>query len=137
MKTREAPEGTNLAVARRMWLAAAEGDARALEDVLAKDVIWRVHGNNSLSGLYTSRDTVIGNIVDFADRVDDLRLSLRDVYASAEGAVVHYDLWARRDERILETPVLLRLRIEDSRIVESDVVPENQGDLDAFLNWIH
>ena len=134
---REASEGINSAVARRMWLATAEGDSRALERVLAEDVVWRAHGSNPLSGEFRSRDVVIGRMAELADRVDDLRLSLCDVFSSSQGAVISYEFWARRGRQVLESSMMLRLRIEAGRITECDLVPEDQGELDTFLNWIH
>ena len=137
MRTRTTSERANVAVAKRIWMATADGDAKALEETLSEGIVWRVHGHNLLAGEHRGRDAVITSFADFADHVDDLRLSLSDVYASPHGAVISYGLWARRGARVLELEVLIRLRIEGGFITECDVVPLDQAAMDAFLNWIH
>ena len=118
-------------------MAAADGDAKALEEVLSEKVVWRVHGRGQLAGEHLGRDGVIAVFADFGDQVDDLRLSLNDVYASPHGAVISYDLWARRGANMIEQEVFVRLRIEDGLVVECDAVAVDQTAFDAFMNWIH
>ncbi len=137
MRTRTTSERANVAVAKRIWMATADGDATALEAILSEGVVWKVHGHNFLAGEYRGREAVIGTIADFGEQMDDLRLSLKDVYASSHGAVISYDLWARRGTNELESEVLVRLRIEDGLVAGCDVVPMDQAALDAFLSWIH
>ena len=74
---------------------------------------------------------------DFGDHVDDLRLSLKDVYASANGAVISYALWACRGAKVIEQEVLVRLRIEEGLVVECDAVAVDQAAMAAFMSWIH
>lgn len=137
MRARTPTQRTNVAVAKRLWLATAEGDARALESALAADVVWRVHGHNPSTGEFHGRDAVIANIADFGHQVDDLRLSMRDVYASSRGAVISYGLWARRASRTIDSELMIRLQIEHGLIVEVDAVALDQASLDSFLSCLH
>jgi ketosteroid isomerase-like protein len=137
MSTRSPSERENVEVAKRIWMAAADGDAKALGEVLSEKVIWRVHGQGRLAGEHRGRDGVIGVFADLGDQVDDLRLSLNDVYANANGAVISYDLWARRGANSIEQEVFVRLRIDDGLVTECDAVPVDQAAMGAFMNWIH
>jgi len=137
MSARSNNELSNVEVAKRIWMAAAEGDAKALEEVLSEKIVWRVHGHGILGGEHLGRDGVIGVLSDFADQVDDLRLSLNDVYSSALGAVISYDLWARRGASVIEQQVLVRLQIEDGLVLECDAVAVDQAEMELFMNWIH
>ena len=137
MRTRSPAKHANVSLAKRFWAATAEGDAGALEATLSDKVVWRVHGHNPLSGEYRGPDAMMATIADFGDHVDDTRLSMLDLYASAHGAVISYRLWARRGEREVDLEILARLTIEDGLLTRCDVVPMDQAAMDAFLNWIH
>ena len=137
MSTRGTHQRENAAVAERIWSATAAGDARALADVLDENVVWRAHGHNPLAGTFRGRDRVIAYFADFADRVDDVRLSLQDVYASGDGAVIAYEVEAQQGGRTYRSETLIRLRIRDGRVAEADVTPLDQAVADAFFNWIH
>ena len=47
MRTRTTSERANVAVAKRIWMATADGDGAALEAILSEGVVWKVHGHNS------------------------------------------------------------------------------------------
>lgn len=137
MRTRTTSERANVAVAKRIWMATADGDGAALEAILSEGVVWKVHGHNFLAGEHHGREAVTSAFADFGEHMDDLRLSLRDVFASSHGAVISYDLWARRGTNEIETEVLVRLRIVDGLVSRCDVVPIDQAAVDAFMSWIH
>ena len=63
----------------RAWSAAADGDAAALGEVFAPDVVWRTHGRNPLTGEFHGRDRVIAQMARITDFTDDLRLELVEV----------------------------------------------------------
>ena len=130
-------ENRNVDVAKRIWEAAAQGDAGALAKIFADGVVWHSHGRNPMSGEFHGRDAVIAQIARFADHVDDLRLDLEDIFVSAHGAVLHYAVWARRGERVLQTDFQLRLTIEEGEVSECHVVPTDQHVTDEFLSWTH
>ncbi len=137
MRARTSTEAANLGVATRVWQAVAAGDGSALASALAEKAVLRSRGDNALSGEVRGRDLVIGRIAEFGDHVDDLRLSLRELFAGSSGAVIHYDLWARRGDQVHESQVLVRLGIAEGVVQELDVVPVDQARFDAFMNWIH
>ena len=139
MRLRRTPRSPHphVAVAKRFWLATAAGDAEGLASVLAPDVEWRVPGEHPLSGNFASRAEMIDQIARFGESVDDARLEVQDILASALGALIHYRLQARRGDRQLDTEVHLHLEIDEGQIVRARLVPTEPAELDAFLSWTH
>lgn len=130
-------EHPNVAVAKHLWLATAEGDAGALRELLAPDVEWRVYGEHPLAGRFRSQAAVIDQLSRFGDAVDDARLEVRDILTSARGALIRYRLSASRSGRSLETDYHLLLEIEDGKVVRGQVVPTDAAAVGAFFSWMH
>ena len=130
-------ESRNVDVAKRLWEAAAMGDAGSLARAFSDDIVWYSYGQNPMSGEFRGRDAVIAQIARLADHVDDVRMELQDIFVSAHGAVIHYALWARRAECVLDTDFLLRLHIEAGEVTECHVIPVDQQLTNDFLNWNH
>ena len=62
----------NLDYARRLWDAAAEGDADALRELLTDDVAWRVRGSHPLSGDYQGPEGVLHYLASVGEQADEL-----------------------------------------------------------------
>ena len=97
------------------------------------DIAPYVGGASKVAG----QDRVITLFADLADQVDDMRLSLKDVYESRDGAVLRFHLWARRASQVLDVDYLQRLEIRDRVITACDVIAVDQIAADAFFSWLH
>ena len=124
----------NFVVAHRLWDAIADGDAKALRAVLAEKCVWRMCGTSPLAGVYVGPENVYSLFAEAGERCDDLRADLLDIFVSARGAVVRYEIWAQRGSHVLEIEHLLLTRIEGGRIIEATFAPIDQEKYDGF--WI-
>ena len=120
------PEHPNRAVARRFWEAAAEGDAAAVVALLSPDIVWRTYGDHPLAGEHHGPEKVLSFLARLGETVDELRSEVRDIFTSERGAVIHFQVSARRGPKRLETETMLILTIEADRILEATVVTTNQ-----------
>jgi ketosteroid isomerase-like protein len=119
-------------LARAIWAATSTGDADALREQLAPDVVWNAHSAGSLSGEYGGVEAVIELLARAGDLVDDLRVDLSDMLVSNRGAVVSYHLTARRGDRVLDTDMLLVSHIREGRVTEVFTVPVDAVESDRF-----
>lgn len=121
----------NLAIARRLWRGASDGDPHAMLDFDPK-IVWRTYGTGPNAGLYHGMEAVLGYLASVAERSDQLRSELIDVLASENGAIIHYRTVFERGSKTLDTQYFLWLRIEDGVVVEAAAVPFDQAAADAF-----
>ena len=125
-------EHPNAVTGRRLWEATAEGSAEAIRELLADDVIWRAPGRNLLSGEYHGPEGVVDYFARVGELSDDIRLTLRGVYAGQEGAVLAYHASVRRGVKRMEMDFLLRLDVRAGKIIDAASVPVDQPENDQF-----
>jgi ketosteroid isomerase-like protein len=131
-EVRVSTEHPNVAAARGLWSAVAEGDASALRGMLSPDVVWRSMGQHPLSGEYRGPDAVLDYLATIGETADHLVSTLDAIFVGDAGAVVAYHVSAARGDRRLEMDYLLRLRIRDGQVVHAISVPLDQRTNDAF-----
>lgn len=122
----------NAALARRLWLAVADGDPETLGKFLAPRVVWRAYGENPLSGEYLGAEGVIEYLASIGERVDGVRLSLNGIFSNDDGAIIDLHVSARRGERRLDVDFLLTLRIDGAEVTEVRSIAVDQRLNDAF-----
>jgi ketosteroid isomerase-like protein len=122
----------NLQVAQGLWTAAAEGDADGLRGFLAHDVVWTSAGRNPLAGSKHGPDEVLDYLASVGEVADEFVSSLDTIFVSDEGAVITYEVTARRGERTLKMDFLMRLRIQRGRITRALMVAADEYSNDAF-----
>ena len=124
----------NVDIARDLWVATAEADEASIRRLLAPDIEWRTFSSGELSGTLRGVDEVIDLLARSGETVDALTTDLIDIYASDDGAVTHYRVRANRGERVLDTEVLLVMRIRSGRVHSAFAVPVDARLPDSF--WL-
>jgi len=124
----------NRDVAERLWNAIALADTDELREVIAPKAVWRMYGRSPLAGIHQGIDAILAFMAHAGELADELESSLLEVFTSGEGAVLRYSVRARRDERVLNTEHLFRIRIAEGRIVEGVFAPVDQDRYDRF--WL-
>lgn len=117
------------------WMAAqARGDADAVREFLAEDIVWHVPGKNLLSRDYRGPDDALG----FLAHVRELsggsaRPQLVDILASENYVTVLVRMFAEREGRKLDGSFQAwAYRIEDGKIAEIWFLVEDRYEVDAF-----
>lgn len=119
-------------LARSLWSAIAEGDRDAVREMLADDVVWKVHGQHPLAGEYQGPDAALDYLAKLGERVDDLSSTLKRIFVNEDGAVlVHHAVGARGAKR-LEVDIMLMLLVRDGQVIVADSVPTDQAASDRF-----
>ena len=117
---------------RAIWAATSSGDADALREQLAPDVVWHARSAGLLSGAYDGVEAVIEFLARTGDLADDLCMDLSDVFVSNRGAVASYHVAARRGDRVLDADMLLVAHIREGRVTEVLTVPVDAEESDRF-----
>ena len=125
-------EHPNRLLAKSLWSAIAEGDAEAVRQMLAPDVVWRVPGHNPLAGEYRGPDGVLDYLVKVGERADEFSTTLVRTFVSDEGAVVIHHAVGARGAKRLELDVMIMLLVRDGRIHLIQSVPTDQAANDRF-----
>ena len=125
------PEHPNAALTRRVF-AAFGRDAKAVAAGLARDVLWRVPGNTTMSGEYRGRRAV----VEFLRRTGletggTYRSRLHTVLADEEWGVAVYRARGSRNGVELDVDQALVIRFADGLWQEVTAVPLDSA-FDAF-----
>jgi ketosteroid isomerase-like protein len=122
----------NAELARRLWLAIADGDADAIRELFSRTVVLHSYGHNPLSGDYHGPDGVLDYLALAGEESDELKSSLEGVYANDDGAILLFHVSARRGAKMLEMDFLLHLGIHRAKIGSMRVVPMDQHQNDHF-----
>jgi ketosteroid isomerase-like protein len=117
---------------RRLWNAAARGDAEGVREAYGPGAVLRAHGSNPLAGEFKGGHAILDYLARMGELVDDLHLELLDVYSSDEGAVIRYRTVADRGPKHLDMEYLYVGRIAHGRVVEVDLVAADQRRSDDF-----
>lgn len=125
-------EHPNVALARKLWLAVAEGDSETIEDLCSPDILLRAYGHNTMSGDYDGPEGVFDYLAATGEETDELRSELQSIFANDDGAILLYHVAAARGDKVLEMQTLLMLRIESDQVTEAHSVPMNQAANDLF-----
>ena len=114
------PEHRDVDVFRRVYAAFTNGDMDRLAELIAPDVVWRVPGDNLISGTYTSRDAIFGCF----NRIFELsngsyKPQVHDILADDEHTVALLHATARRGEKTLDQDYAFVFHIRDGRITQT------------------
>ena len=124
----------NAELVRRFHDAQQLGDAAALMDMLADDIVWHVPGRNLLSRDYHGKAEVAG----FWARARELsggtvRTELIDVLGGEEFGIVLVRVFAERGgERLGGQFQAFTYRIQDGRVAEFWFMVQDRYAVDAF-----
>lgn len=122
----------NFEVAQALWGAVSDGDARAVRELLADDVVWTSVGRNPLSGVRNGPDQVLDYLAQVGESADELFSSLVQLFVNDEGALVTYRVTASRGPKRLEMEFFLMLGIRAGRVASARMVAEDQYINDEF-----
>ena len=126
------PEHPNVALARRLWQATADGEVADLTEVLAIEVEWNTSGHNQVAGTYHGPEEVIGFLARVGELADDFQSTLQGIYWNDGGAVLSYHVDAIREGRKLDMDYVLVLEMRDDQIVRARSVAIDQAETDRF-----
>lgn len=126
------PARTHTLVARRLWEAFSDADVELLRELLTPDVVWRTCGENPFTGEAKGVDETLELLARSGEGVDELRSNVRQIYGSADGAVIWASLSAERGPKSLRVDFLMLLRIAEGRVYSVSSVPVDQRRNDEF-----
>ena len=124
----------NAELIRRFLEAQGKGDASALNDLLADNVVWHVPGRNLLSRDYHRKAEVFG----FFARARELsggtvRIEPIEVFAGDQHAVALVRVYAEREGRKLDGELqAFTFRTDGGKIAEFWFLVEDRYAVDAF-----
>jgi ketosteroid isomerase-like protein len=126
-------EHPNVALIRKGFAAFNAGDVETLTEVIAKDALQHMPGNNRFSGDHKGRDSILAMYGKIAELTEgSYQAVLEAVYANDHRAVAIYRGKATRGSRTLEEHHALTFEIMDGRAVDMDDVPLDGKVDDAF-----
>lgn len=126
-------EHSNAKIARAAWDAIARGDAAALGDILAPDLVWRATARGTpWAGVHQGADAAIDMLARIGEITDVFDADLIDVLASDERALLLFRVRIGIGARQLDVDYLLLGQIEEDRVTEVWTAPLEPGALEAF-----
>ncbi|MEM1102532.1 MAG: nuclear transport factor 2 family protein [Pseudomonadota bacterium] len=94
------------------------GDMEKLFSIFAPDMIWRVPGNNRLSGVYHGPEKIKENFKILQETVDSYWAYPLDYFGSDDHVALVALVRAKRGDRILEEKECLLFSVKDGRLTE-------------------
>jgi ketosteroid isomerase-like protein len=123
----------NVALIRRGFEAFNKGDGATLSELLTKDCVQHMPGNNRFSGDHKGLDNILAMYGEMGQLTDGtMQAVLSDIYASDHGAVARYTVSAKRNGKTADDKMALVFTIVDGKVIEMDDVPLNGEVNDAF-----
>lgn len=126
-------EHPNVALIRRGFAAFNAGDMVALSEVIAKDAVQHMPGNNRFSGDHKGLDEILTMYGEIAKLTDgDFRAELEEVYANDHRAVAIYRAQGSRGSRRLDQRFSMCFEIMDGKAIDMDDIALDGMVDDAF-----
>jgi ketosteroid isomerase-like protein len=117
----------------RLFQAFARRDGAAVAGMFDRGVVWRVEGNNRMTGEYRGWREVVQFLRRTTSETDGTyRTELRYAFADDERGVAVYRARGARDGRALDIEQVLLCRFSDGRIVDVTAAPVDSVAFDEF-----
>jgi ketosteroid isomerase-like protein len=113
-------EHPNATLVRGLFQAFRDADVARIQSALAASAVWHFPGRRGqLAGTHRGREAIFAFLVNVqALTGQTFHLDLLDVLANDHHAVALFTGHATRNGKTLENPTCLRMRIDNSQIVE-------------------
>ena len=126
-------EHPNAKIARRAWDAIARGDAVALREILAPELVWRATARGTpWAGVHQGAEAAIDMLARIGELTDVFDAELVDVLASDARALLLFRVRIAVGPRRIDVDYLLLGQIAEGRVVEVWMVPLEPGALETF-----
>jgi ketosteroid isomerase-like protein len=122
------------ATIREGYAAFNRGDAAALAELFAADIVWHFPGTSKLAGEHVGRDASLAVLGAYgAASGGTLQANLVDVMASDDHVTGWANDTASTDDRTLDLNSVVLFTLRDGKVVEARHLVDDQAALDAFL----
>lgn len=113
----EHPNATRI---RELFAAFRSGDVEAVRAIIPAQAVWHFPGRRGqLAGTHRGRDAIFAFLLNVRALTDNtFHLDLIDVLANDTHAVALFRGHGRRQDKTLDNPTCLRMRIEQGHVVE-------------------
>jgi ketosteroid isomerase-like protein len=123
----------NAQLARRMWDAIARGDAVALRQFLAPDLVWRATARGTpWSGVHRGADAAIDMLARVGEATDVFDAELVDVLASDERVVILFRVHIVIGARQVDLDYLMIGRVAGEMLGEVLTAPLDPECIEVF-----
>ncbi|MEE4210741.1 MAG: nuclear transport factor 2 family protein [Parvularcula sp.] len=95
-----------------------QGNFERLFEIFHEDMVWRVPGNNRLSGVFRGREEIQKNFATLAEVSDTYWAHPIDYFGSDNHVVLVAQVRATRGDKVLEEKEALIFRVEDGKLAE-------------------
>ena len=134
----QAHEHPNATLVRTLFDALVAGDAEAALGCYAEDGVYRVSGNNLVSGNYRGREAILSHQIKLMELTGGtMRLTLDDLIAEGAHAVLFWHVTAERagSDKSLDANGIMAFKIDDhGKFSESWFLYNNQRAYDEFFS---
>ena len=118
---------------RDAYEAMGRGDGSSLANLLHAETEWIIRGDGELAGTYRGPEEIFGFWRGVANKTGGgLKLTVRDVLANDQRAVVLVDVAGERSGRILAERQIAIFELGDSKVDSATFVYERPTVYDAF-----
>ena len=124
----------NVALVRDFFDAFARGDLGRVLDAFAEDGVYRVSGNNALSGSYRGREEIRDSLVKLGTLTGgSVRLTIDDIVGGDGHAVMFGLLTAERGSKSFSSHGLVAFKVDHGKFTETWFLLNDQRAYDEFF----
>ena len=126
-------EHANVAAVRNVLDAFLTGDLDRILGAYTEDAVYRVAGDNIVSGDFKGHDQIRDFFIHLATVTDEWKVEVDDVLADDNHAALVINFTTRRGERTLEATAAMAFKVApDGRFTESWFLYNDQAAYDDF-----
>jgi uncharacterized protein len=100
-------------VVRDAFDAFKRGDVKALSDSWTDDIVWHGRGSTKFGGDFKGKDAVLGNIMQYPQEFQDIKLDIHDILASDSHVVALVNTSSKRNGKAFDDQVTYIFHIND------------------------
>ncbi|HEV2013062.1 MAG TPA: nuclear transport factor 2 family protein [Candidatus Dormibacteraeota bacterium] len=89
------------------------GDMKALSDAWSDDIVWHGRGSTKFGGEFKGKEAVLGNIVQYPQEFQDIRLDIHDILASDKHVVALVNSSSKRNGQAYDDQLTYVFHISD------------------------
>lgn len=123
---------SNRELVQRMTEAFLRGDFAAVQDCWADDIIWHFPGQSMIAGVFRGKEAVLEHLSEPRRFGGRLELTPRAFFGDEQYGAVLYEITSTRDGKTLTETRVMLCKIENDKVVETRIYPEDQYALDEF-----
>lgn len=117
---------------KHMTEAFVKGDIVRVKDYWAEDIVWYFPGRSAVAGVFRGKEAVLKHLSEGGKLGGSFRINPQAYFGDDRYGAVLYEIISSRNGKTLTETRIMLCKIENNKVIETRIYPEDQYALDEF-----